>query len=236
MLGPAQRIARILRAFGGASPERPRLRGKPRLAITIGSAPDITAALPAVCIRVPLREAKGEINAHQQPAGTIAQADQFIAELRPRPTVLQPAEHAVIDHGHPGCLAPVVGAARPIDGNQHEFRHGRIVTPAPGQPTATLGRAAVQRAPARASLLGYLIGYAISDLADNGCSGLTGSASAPKRGCWKSNSVNKLPMAGRTFGTYRPGVAFGRLSSLKLVSGDSRQLASMNFRIETWSL
>src|SRR5207248_7186492 len=109
----------------------PRTRGKPRLAIPICSAPDIPTARPAVRFRVPLREAKRKINAYYQPAGPAAQADQFIAELRPRPAVLKEAEHAVLDHSHPRRPAPVVGAARPIDGDQHESRHGGIVNPAP---------------------------------------------------------------------------------------------------------
>src|SRR5215467_12153588 len=53
-----------------------------------------------------------------------------------------------------------------------------------------------------------------------------------KSGWLKSNMVIRLPIAGLTFGTYAPGVAFGRLSSLTADSGDSRQLASMNFRTE----
>jgi len=52
----------------------------------------------------------------------------------------------------------------------------------------------------------------------------------------KSKRVSRLPIAGRSFGTYTPGVAFGRLSSPKLVSGGRFQFASMNFKIETWSL
>ena len=132
---PAQRISRMLRAFSGASPERPGGRGKPRLAIVICSAPDIPAARPAVGFRVPLREPERKINSRYQPAGLAAQADQFIAELWPRPAVLQAAEHAVLDHGHPGGPASVVEAARPVDGDQHEFRHGVIVTQRPDAST-----------------------------------------------------------------------------------------------------
>jgi len=121
----------MLRAFGGTSPERPGGRGKPRLAVAVCSAPDVPAARPAVCRRVPLREAERKINAHDQPAGPAAQPDQFIAELWPRPAVLQAVEHAVLDHGHPRSPAPVVQAARPVDGDQHEFRHGVIVNPRP---------------------------------------------------------------------------------------------------------
>src|SRR5579859_5501805 len=124
----------MLRAFGSPSPERPGGRGKPRLAIAVCSAPDIPAARPAVCRRVPLREAEREINAYYQLAGLAAQADQFIAEFRPRPAVLQAAEHAVLDHGHPRGPAPVIQAARPVDGDQREFRHGVIVNPAPLTP------------------------------------------------------------------------------------------------------
>src|SRR6266571_945096 len=70
-----------------------------------------------------------------------------------------------------------------------------------------------------------------------GCgAGRTGSLTVPKCGREKSNMVMRLPIAGRSFGTYAPGVAFGRLSSLKEVSGFRPQLASMNFRIDTWSV
>jgi hypothetical protein len=74
-----------------------------------------------------VREAEREINARDQLAGLAAQADQLIAEFRPRPAVLQAAKHAVLDHRHPRSPAPVIHAARPIDGDQHEFRHGVIV-------------------------------------------------------------------------------------------------------------
>jgi hypothetical protein len=54
----------------------------------------------------------------------------------------------------------------------------------------------------------------------------------------KSNASNRSSSAGLLVGTY--GLFFaifglGRLSRLRVVSGWSFQLRSMNFRIETWS-
>src|SRR5215469_3700336 len=59
--------------------------------------------------------------------------------------------------------------------------------------------------------------------------GAAGSWRVAKSGWLKLNMVIRSPMDGRFFGTYAPGVAFGRLSVLTAESGDSRQLASMNF-------
>jgi hypothetical protein len=56
-------------------------------------------------------KAEREINASYQSAGPATQADQFIAEFRPRPAVLQAGEHAVLDHGHP--RGPALSSKRP---------------------------------------------------------------------------------------------------------------------------
>ncbi len=66
--------------------------------------------------------------------------------------------------------------------------------------------------------------------------GWVGRYRAPGKARPKANRVIRSPIAGRLRGTYTSGVGFGRLSSLKLVSGGRSQFCSMNFRIETWSL
>jgi hypothetical protein len=56
---------------------------------------------------------------------------------------------------------------------------------------------------------------------------------------WKSNRLKRSPIAGWLPGAYGPGelvVGFGRLSRLRADSGESRQLRSMNFRIDAWSV
>src|SRR6516164_10678996 len=117
----------MLGPLGRAPPERRSFRGEPCLAIPAGGTPDVAAAHPAVLLCVPPWETEREIDSGDQPIRTAPQPEQFVADLHPRPAVLKEAERSIHDGGHPRGLAPVVGAPRPIDGDDCEVRHGGIV-------------------------------------------------------------------------------------------------------------
>src|SRR5262252_10955019 len=119
----------MLGPLGRAPPKRRSFRSEPCLAIPVGSTPDVAAASPAVLFCVPPWEAEREIDPDNQPIRTVPQPEQLVADLHPRPAILKEAEGSIHDGGHPRGLTPVVGAPRPINGDDCEVRHGGIVAP-----------------------------------------------------------------------------------------------------------